>query len=56
MGATPALVFGLQNAITNEYQTVGINDPGDDELITVFENGIMVKIQDFSEIRERSKL
>ena len=39
-----------------QYKTVGENEPGEDQLVTVFENGVVLNTSKFSEIRERAKL
>jgi nicotinic acid phosphoribosyltransferase len=39
-----------------QYKTVNANDPGDDQLVTVFENGKLLVDQTFAEIRELAKV
>lgn len=42
--------------VNGEFKTVGINEPGEDLLVTVFENGVITKKYTFDEIRNNAKL
>lgn len=39
-----------------QYKTVGENEPGEDQLVTVFENGEVLKTYTLVEVRENAKL